>query len=293
MDSMHNRIRSGLAWKVASQVFRQISRVAVVVILARLLTPEEYGLAAMVLVFSALVLIFADLALGAALVQREELSEADRSTVFWTSAAAGRRSSCSSASPLSWPLARVLRRAGGAAAVRGPLGQLSGDARSGRRRARCSTATMQLPEPGAADDGRHARRRDRRASSSRSAGGGAWAIIVQQLAIAASSTLLLWAFSPWRPRFTFSRAASARSAASASTSSGRGCSSTRTGIWTTCSSAGSSARQRSARTRSPTTYADAARPDRAADRARCSSRRCRASRTTARAWPPCGCAQTG
>jgi O-antigen/teichoic acid export membrane protein len=35
-------------------------------------------------------------------------------------------------------------------------------------------------------------------------GGGAWAIIVQQLAIAATSTLLLWVFSPWRPRFTYS-----------------------------------------------------------------------------------------
>ena len=51
---MRAKIASGLAWKVASQAFRQLSRVVVVVILARLLTPEEYGLAAMVLVFSAL-----------------------------------------------------------------------------------------------------------------------------------------------------------------------------------------------------------------------------------------------
>src|SRR5688572_22850111 len=87
--TMRSRILNGLAWKVISQVFGQLSRIAVAVILARLLTPHEYGLAAMVLVFSTLVLIFADLALGAALVQRRELSELDRSTVFWTSTGVG------------------------------------------------------------------------------------------------------------------------------------------------------------------------------------------------------------
>ncbi len=68
---LRQRVMRGLAWKVISQIWRQLSRVIVVVILARLLSPDDYGLAAMVLVFSSLVLIFSDLALGAALVQRE------------------------------------------------------------------------------------------------------------------------------------------------------------------------------------------------------------------------------
>ena len=41
----------GLAWKAASQLFLQGSRVAVAVVLARLLAPHDFGLAAMVLVF--------------------------------------------------------------------------------------------------------------------------------------------------------------------------------------------------------------------------------------------------
>ena len=86
---MRSRILSGLAWKVFSGGFRQIAQMAVAVILARLLTPHDYGLAAMVLVFSSLVIIFSDLALGAALVQRKELLERDRSTVFWTSTGVG------------------------------------------------------------------------------------------------------------------------------------------------------------------------------------------------------------
>ena len=86
---MRSRVLRGLGWKVGSQIVLQLSRVVVGVILARLLTPSDYGVAAMVLVFSGLILIFSDLGLGTALVQRRELSERDRSTVFWTSLGAG------------------------------------------------------------------------------------------------------------------------------------------------------------------------------------------------------------
>ena len=201
MDSMHNRIRSGLAWKVASQVFRQLSRVAVVVILARLLTPEEYGLAAMVLVFSALVLIFADLALGAALVQREELNEADRSTVFWTSAAMGTLFMLLGIAA-SWPIAAFY----GEPEVQPLFALLSvsflvtalGTTQSALLNREMQFRSLELRMMAGTLVGGTA------GIVVAAAGGGAWAIIVQQLAIAVTSTLLLWAFSPWRPRFTYS-----------------------------------------------------------------------------------------
>jgi O-antigen/teichoic acid export membrane protein len=201
MDSMHNRIRSGLAWKVASQVFRQLSRVAVVVILARLLTPEEYGLAAMVLVFSALVLIFADLALGAALVQREELNEADRSTVFWTSAAMGTLFMLFGIAA-SWPIAAFY----GEPEVQPLFALLSvsflvtalGTTQSALLNREMQFRSLELRMMAGTLVGGTA------GIVVAAAGGGAWAIIVQQLAIAVTSTLLLWAFSPWRPRFTYS-----------------------------------------------------------------------------------------
>ncbi len=64
----------------------------------------------MVLVFASLVLVFSDLAFGAALVQRKVLTEADRSTVFWTSVASGLVFTLIGFA-LSWPIADVLRRA--------------------------------------------------------------------------------------------------------------------------------------------------------------------------------------
>jgi O-antigen/teichoic acid export membrane protein len=202
-DSLGGRILSGLAWKVASQVFRQLSRVAVVVILARLLTPAEYGLAAMVLVFSALVLIFTDLALGAALVQRETLSEHDRSTVFWTSVAAGFGFMLLGVA-LSWPLAAFygepdVQPLFAALSLSFPITAL-GVAHSALLNRELRFKSLEL-----------------RMMAGTVAGGtvgivlaykgyGAWAIIGQQLAIATVSTLLLWAFSPWRPQLAFSLA---------------------------------------------------------------------------------------
>ena len=86
---MHSRVKRGVAWTGGSQVALQLIRLAGAVAVARLLTPGEYGLAMLALVFASLVLVFSDLALGAALVQRKELSERDRSTAFWVTIAGG------------------------------------------------------------------------------------------------------------------------------------------------------------------------------------------------------------
>ncbi len=200
-DTMRAKIASGLAWKVASQVFRQLSRVAVVVILARLLTPADYGLAAMVLVFSSLVLIFADLALGAALVQRQELSEADRSTVFWTSAAMGVAFMLLGIA-LSWPLAAFY----GESDVQPLFAALSvsflvtalGTTQSALMNREMQFRSLELRMMAGTLVGGTV------GIVVALAGGGAWAIIAQQLAIALASTTLLWFFSPWKPRFMFS-----------------------------------------------------------------------------------------
>ena len=198
---MRAKIASGLAWKVASQIFRQLSRVAVVVILARLLTPADYGLAAMVLVFSSLVLIFADLALGAALVQRQELSEEDKSTVFWTSAAMGVAFMLIGIA-LSWPMAAFY----GESEVQPLFAALSvsflitalGTTQSALMNREMQFRSLELRMMAGTVVGGTA------GIVVALAGGGAWAIIAQQLAIAVASTTLLWFFSSWRPRFSWS-----------------------------------------------------------------------------------------
>lgn len=58
-------------------------------ILARLLTPADYGLLAMLLTFAALVTVFRDLGLSSATIQRPVLTRAQASALFWVNCLVG------------------------------------------------------------------------------------------------------------------------------------------------------------------------------------------------------------
>ncbi len=79
----------GLLWQLLGRGTWQLSQVVVVVLLARLLTPREYGVAGMVLVVISFEPLIAGTGFASALIQRAEITELDKSTVFWTNAAIG------------------------------------------------------------------------------------------------------------------------------------------------------------------------------------------------------------
>ena len=62
---------------------------AVIIALARLLAPAAFGLLAMIAVITGFATLFTDVGFGAALIQRQELDERHRSSVFWLSLAIG------------------------------------------------------------------------------------------------------------------------------------------------------------------------------------------------------------
>lgn len=82
-------VRHGLAWTSAGRIVAQITSFAVTLILARWLSPDDFGLMAMVAVFSGYVTLVGELGLGAALVQRREIGQAHLAAVFWVNLAAG------------------------------------------------------------------------------------------------------------------------------------------------------------------------------------------------------------
>jgi polysaccharide transporter, PST family len=96
----------GIAWKIAAEVIVQVTRLSLLLILAHLLVPAEFGIASIVIAFVIFVPLFADLGLGAALIQAPTLTELDRSTVFWTSLPLG-IGFTGLGIALSWPLASV------------------------------------------------------------------------------------------------------------------------------------------------------------------------------------------
>jgi O-antigen/teichoic acid export membrane protein len=79
-------IRGGAITMIA-QLSKFVMQFGSVVVLARLLEPEDYGLLGMVTVIVGFVGIFKDLGLSMATVQREKITHAQISTLFWLNVA--------------------------------------------------------------------------------------------------------------------------------------------------------------------------------------------------------------
>ena len=79
----------GLSWAFASRVGGQAFQLAFSIVLARLLTPEEFGIIGMLLVFTGFAQTLADFGLSSALIQNQAVAEIHRSTAFWLQSAAG------------------------------------------------------------------------------------------------------------------------------------------------------------------------------------------------------------
>ena len=73
----------GVGWSAISRGFRTSIQLIIITILARLLTPTDFGLLAMVAVFTNFVMIFSTVGLTDALVQRKEITEGHLSSSFW------------------------------------------------------------------------------------------------------------------------------------------------------------------------------------------------------------------
>lgn len=72
-----------LKWNTVDRLASQVLYGVVGVVLANVLSQEDFGLVGALLVFQAFAIIFADSGFGAALLQKKEPTDEDYSTVFW------------------------------------------------------------------------------------------------------------------------------------------------------------------------------------------------------------------
>lgn len=70
-------------WRIGESSGAQLVSFLVSIVLARLLAPEDYGVIALVTVFTSILQVFVDSGLGTALVQKKNADEADFSSVFY------------------------------------------------------------------------------------------------------------------------------------------------------------------------------------------------------------------
>ncbi len=83
MESIRQKTTKTLKWNTIDRVSTQLLYAVTGVVLANILSKEDFGLAGALLVFQAFAILFVDSGFGAALLQRKEPTERDYSTVFW------------------------------------------------------------------------------------------------------------------------------------------------------------------------------------------------------------------
>ena len=83
------RVVSGSAWTLFANVASQGVSFLVTVVLARLLTPADFGVVAISAVFTGVITLFQDVGMGAALIQRKDIDDDYLSTSFSVSLLAG------------------------------------------------------------------------------------------------------------------------------------------------------------------------------------------------------------
>lgn len=89
MSEFRGRVLRALSWTAGGKVISQVISMGFGIALARMLTPDDFGLIAMMMVFTGFAGLLTDVGLGSALVQKKDITEVHYNTVFWTNLGLG------------------------------------------------------------------------------------------------------------------------------------------------------------------------------------------------------------
>ncbi len=82
-ETLKHKAVSSVLWRVAEQGGKQAIYFVISVVLARLIMPDQFGLVAMLTVFTAIANVFIDSGFSTALIRKTDRTQADCSTVYW------------------------------------------------------------------------------------------------------------------------------------------------------------------------------------------------------------------
>ena len=85
--SLKKKTFSGLGWSSVDKIFQQIIAFVSVIVLARMLSLEDYGLVGLVAIFSGLSNVLIDSGFTAALIRKKNVTQSDYLTVFYSNIA--------------------------------------------------------------------------------------------------------------------------------------------------------------------------------------------------------------
>ena len=201
------KAKSAVLWSGADIFLKNGLQFGVSIALARLLSPEEFGTVALLYFFLGIGGAFVDSGLSSALIQKREVTSTDESTVFWFNLSVGSLVALAlwAAAPAiaafyHLPVLAPLTRVMALNIVLGALGSIHGTLLSKRLDFRTQ---MKISGLATVCSGTVA-------VAMAWNGFGVWALVAQTLTATVATTALLWAFSPWRPSWTFSLASARR-----------------------------------------------------------------------------------
>ena len=84
-ETLKHKAVNSIFWRLFEQGGKQIIYFGISVVLARLIMPDQFGMVAMLTVFTAIAGCFIDSGLGDALFRKKDRTQTDCSTVFWFS----------------------------------------------------------------------------------------------------------------------------------------------------------------------------------------------------------------
>jgi O-antigen/teichoic acid export membrane protein len=196
-------VKRGALWALASQIGVQALRLIGVAVLARLLTPDQYGAAALAITIGSFSMILGPFGYGTALVQASTATQRRASTAWWCAVAVGLGGSLiatlgayPAAAALDEPDVAGLVIVGGLTLLLAALGSTS---LALLTRSMKFGVIQSAGLIGAAVATVFA-------IVAAALGAGAWALALQQVVLAAVTALLFIIPARWRPSFQFDRA---------------------------------------------------------------------------------------
>lgn len=76
-------------WSAVERLGQQVLQFCISIVLARMLSPSEFGLLGILIIFGSLASVFADAGFGSGLIQRKEISRDEETSIFYLNIAAG------------------------------------------------------------------------------------------------------------------------------------------------------------------------------------------------------------
>lgn len=200
-ESLQHKTIHALSWSFVEVVAQKGVQFVIGIVLARLLFPEQFGLIGMLTIFMAVIRTFLDSGFGAALIQKQEITQTDICSIFYFNILVGLATASLLCIVAPWiaafynqPVLTGLTRALSLTVIIDSFGMIQGTILVKQINFKTQTKVSLISGALSGIIG----------VTLAAYGFGVWSLVVQQVSASLFSTICLWSFSSWRPELIFS-----------------------------------------------------------------------------------------